>query len=295
MTGPCRIGVVVLDFNQAALTRRCLNSIAAGSVAVEVVLVENGMPTGITSDDYGGLLKLIVLHPGTNAGCAGGRNIGVDFLVVHTASNCIVILDNDAVVPTSFFELLSASPPRVNEVLAPLIYWYGRNTIWSSGGSIQVDGSIQQHADNLWVDSVLVDWAPGACLIFAPETWRTVGCFDAWLNFLFEDIDWCLRVRRGGGTVKVCAELTIEHEAHQTWGGPEGAVRTWFWARNGTVFRARLGISLGDMLRWLLSEMSDLGRDLLAFRGNHVFLRTAGLCAGLFEAMRRGLRLVTRG
>ena len=105
-----RIGLVLLDYDQAEVTRRCLRSVAAGARRPDtVVLVENGAtPVDLSSDELIASLDVTVLRPGRNLGAAGGRNLGVNELLDDTWIDRVALLDNDTVIPSTS----SNAPPR---------------------------------------------------------------------------------------------------------------------------------------------------------------------------------------
>ena len=287
-------GVVVLDFNQGALTTRCLQSLQQSTrEPTLVVLVENG--ARLADDRALDPLRVVRLHPGRNLGCAGGRNFGLDYLANKTDVDRFVVLDNDTVVASDFIEQVAALPLQPLEVAAPVILDFATSQIWSCGGTITADGSIEQLTSLPRTgpsDQAEVDWSPGACLIMSRETWANVGPFDAWLNFLFEDIDWCVRLRRAGGRVVIHRNLHLQHEPHQSLGGYWSPTRVRFWARNGTVFRPTVCVNPGlmDNVGWILNEVLLSLRDLVKAGPAWTLARLSGLAAGLLESSRRRIR-----
>ena len=287
-------GIVVLDFNQGALTTRCLQSLQQGTrEPTLVVLVENG--ARLADDRALDSLRVVRLHPGRNLGCAGGRNFGLDYLANKTDVDRFVVLDNDTVVASDFIEQVADLPLQPLEVAAPVILDFATSQIWSCGGTITADGSINQLTclpHDGPSDRAEVDWSPGACLIMSRHTWGSVGPFDSWLNFLFEDIDWCVRLRRAGGRVVIHRNLQLLHEAHQSLGGYWSPTRVRFWARNGTVFRFTC-VSPGLMAntRWVLNETWLCLRDLFKAGPAWSAARLSGLADGLHESYRRRMRI----
>jgi GT2 family glycosyltransferase len=289
------VGVVILDFDQQILTLRCLRSVATGArIPTLIVLVENGHQRL----DLGGHpdlahLQIIVLHPGSNLGCSGGRNLGLDFMLRNTAIPMFVVLDNDAVVPPDFIERISVMKLPELQVAAPIISNLSDRAIWSCGGRTLPDGRVEQLRTRSTLDgrAAHVDWAPGACLVMARETWQQVGTFDPWMRFMFEDIEWCQRVRDAGGEIVVHPSLTLLHDANQSLGGMRSAKRTRLWARNGTVFRASvLRVRTGSIIVWVAGELLEAVRDFGVGHWSRSGARLSGLSAGIVEALRRTYR-----
>lgn len=287
------VGVVLLDLNQSETTVRCLESLAAGTVCPStVVLVENGdrYVSREELDELRQTLDIVVLRPTENLGCAGGRNLGLNYLAANTGVSTCMILDNDTVVPESFIATIEETPFDDHEVVAPVIENLNDETVWSSGGAVEPDGTIDQFtcAPDADAEPFSVDWSPGACLIMRKDTWEEVGEFDRWMNFLFEDIEWCLRVAEVGGDVVVHPNLVLQHEAHQTLGGKISPARTRYWARNGTVFRLdTLGTDRSVTFEWLSRQLTLALREFATGRLSYSRARFRGVVEGLTESVRR--------
>lgn len=287
------IGIVVLDFNQRKITLRCLLSLVQGNRTPDiVVLVENGdAPFYDWRVEKLINLKIVILRPGQNLGCAGGRNLGLNYLIENTNVTTLIILDNDTVVPCDFIERIAQISLLPLEVVTPVIFDIQTNEVWSCGGTIERDGSIQQHTSQLkgiYQDIQTVDWGPGACLIMNRQTWGIVGQFDKWMNFLFEDIEWCFRVKKLGGRLIMHNGLHLHHEANQSLGGQWSQARVRLWARNGTLFRlAIIRPGIKASLKWLANETTLAFRDFFLGRISWSIARLIGLFEGLRESVRR--------
>jgi len=286
------IGIALLDYNQTDVTVRCMDSILESETHPEtVVLVENGT-TSIPDHDverFRQELDLVVLRPGKNLGCAGGRNLGLNYLSSNTDVSKYIILDNDTVLPSDFLELVDQLKIDSLEVYAPIVRGLNHDSLWG-GGRLTDSGEpkINRTVPKSDGPGVSVDWAPGACLIFGPDTWDQVGEFDEWMNFYFEDTDWCMRVQQTGGDVIVDPDLHVLHEKHDSLDEKGGMQRTRFWARNGAVFRANsleMGVPAlatwsGKQLRLALDE--SLNGDLYKSKA-----RVGGLTEGVVESFAR--------
>src|SRR5947209_13421944 len=140
------IGVVILDFDQETLTQRCLLSLVKGHRLPEmVVIVENGSEMQVDPQGEScGELKVIKLHPGRNLGCAGGRNLGLDYLLKNADLDLLMVLDNDTIVPPDFVEKIHSLLLSRFEVVAPTIFDFATGNIWSCGGRALRNGSVEQ-------------------------------------------------------------------------------------------------------------------------------------------------------
>jgi GT2 family glycosyltransferase len=284
-----RLAVVILDCNQAALTSRCLRSIAAGTSLPDViVVVANSVdPTPLYDACRQCGLSPTILAPGTNLGCAGGRNFGLRHVAEQTDCGSFMLLDNDTIVPPDFFASVRQLSLPPLEVAAPLIRDLATGAVWSGGGSAQATGHVEQLAYAPEVSPHVVDWAPGACIIMGRPTWAMVGPFDPVLDFLFEDVEWCHRLRSLGGVIRVHSHLQIFHEAHQSLGGSGSPRRLHLMARNGTVYLVSvLQVSRSATMRWIFWQLRLAARDVVARRFRCSAARVTGLSSGVLEAAR---------
>jgi GT2 family glycosyltransferase len=289
-----RIGLVLLDYDQAEVTRRCLRSVAAGARQPDrVILVENGSsPVEIDSDELIASLDLTVLRPGRNLGAAGGRNLGVNELLEDTGVDRVALLDNDTVIPPDFFERAAEIEMDPLEIVAPLVLDHETGRVIYAGGDYdrhQVPRVISSWPEGS-SERTEVDWAPTAALLLTRETWLRVGGFDAWYEFLWEDVEWCQRALEAGAVIHAEPRLRAMHEAHQSSGGAFSRERVRHWSRNGTVFlfeSRRAGWR--DRLAWFGLELRRVVREYRAGWSPTARGRLRGLAEGIGEVTRRRL------
>ena len=135
-----------------------------------------------------------------------------------------------------------------------------------------------------------VDWAPTAALLLTRETWLRVGNFDAWYEFLWEDVEWCHRALEAGAVIHTEPKLRALHEAHQSTGGAFSGERVRRWSRNGTVFLFdSLHVGWVDGLAWFRLELRRVLAEYRAGWRPTAKGRLRGLLQGIGEVTRRRL------
>lgn len=74
-------------------------------------------------------------------------------------------------------------------------------------------------------DQFDVGWVPGTAIIVRSDALGRAGLLREDLFMYGEDLEWCVRVRRAGGRVGVCADTTFTHadsaSANRSWGQDE--------------------------------------------------------------------------
>lgn len=107
------IGLVTVNFNSSAYTRKLLASLVANSLKVNsVVIVDNDssdMEFSILEAavfEYSALLNITLIRSESNLGYFGGLNLGLSKLDLYLLDG-VVICNNDLSFPPNFFEYLS--------------------------------------------------------------------------------------------------------------------------------------------------------------------------------------------
>lgn len=291
---PHSTGLVLLDYDQAPITQRCLRSVAEGTRRPdEIALVENGRQNVDLSDEGLADLGVQVLRPGSNIGAAAGRNLAIDHLIQETDIERLVLLDNDTIVPSDLFELAAEMELASLEIAAPLVFDKETDEVIYAGG--RYDRHHVAEVIDEWPEGEserrAVDWAPTAALVFTGEVWLRVGGFDPWYGFLWEDVEWCHRARALGVLIRVEPRLRVVHEPHQSIGGAFSPERVRQYSRNGTVFlfdAARVGWR--SRLSWFGTELGRVIREWREGWRPTAMGRLRGLAQGVSEVARRRLR-----
>jgi O-antigen biosynthesis protein len=213
MTG---CSIVIPVHNRSAITERCLDAIVASPADArsEIVVVDDASTDSTPS--------MLALHPADvrvvrherNAGFAASCNDGV----AAAAGEWIVLLNNDTIPEPGWLSTLidyASAHERVGVVGAKLLF--PDRTI-QHAGIVFARALTAQHiylgfpADHPAVErSREFQAVTGACMLIRRELFVGLGGFDpAFLNG-YEDLDFCLRLRKSGYEVHYCHESVLYH------------------------------------------------------------------------------------
>lgn len=220
---PPEATVVVPVYEQAALTRRCLEALAGTDAGAdfELVVVDNGSTdaTPALLDTLGG--DVTVVRNETNLGFARACNQGARL----ARSPVVVLLNNDTEVRAGWLRaLLDALDrhPDAGAVGARLVYPDGR--LQHTGISLvpdpaneALDGTLRTDNPGPW--ALDVPAVSGACMAVRSELFAALGGFDEGYWNGNEDVDLCLRLREAGWAVLLEPAATVVH--HESASGPE--------------------------------------------------------------------------
>ncbi len=223
-----RVKFLILNWNNPNDTLFCIQSLLDAGIALgSIILIDNG-----SIDDSANIIRqtfsdIQIIETGENLGYAGGNNLGIE-LALKQGAEYICVLNNDLVVSANFLLPLISILDDNNEigVTTPLVANLpddGR--VWTLGADIDgYSGDVTRIAagENLemWKEKqpFVVDCATGAALVVKSEVFEECGLFDETFFLYYEEIDWCLRIRKFGYLVYAVPSSVVWHKTSSTLG-----------------------------------------------------------------------------
>ncbi len=207
------IGVVIVHFGPAELTFQTIASVLDDSSAVqrEVVVVDNGgnLPQAAVP------AAVKVIPSPDNPGYGAGLNRGVRFLEEQPVCRGYLCLNNDVVLFPGYLDAANAALARddVGAAGGPTYEDVGRQRIWYAGGSVNYMLGAVRHdlAPGDVTRRRAVGFIPGAAMAISARAWNQVGGFDERFFLYHEDLDLCLRLRRGGWRLEFEPDMQAVH------------------------------------------------------------------------------------
>jgi GT2 family glycosyltransferase len=231
------VSIVILNYNTCEHLRRCVAALAedhstsaAGQwLHTETIVVDNASSDGSADMVAAEFPSVQLIRAPHNGGFAYGNNLAL----TRARGDAILILNPDTLVPSgglgAMLRLLEAHPeagivgpkllkPDGSMHLAcrrsfptPSIAFYRL-----SGLSRLFAGSPRFGRYNLtFVDPDLpieVDSVCGACLLVRRSVIDRIGLLDERFFMYGEDLDWCLRAREAGWTVRYEPSVVVHHQ-----------------------------------------------------------------------------------
>jgi GT2 family glycosyltransferase len=207
MTDPPKISFVLVNLNQEAHTRACIQSLQALQYPnVEIILVDNCSSDGSGTRLAAEFPAVSFIPSSVNLGFAEGNNVGIR-LALERHADYVVLLNNDTVVDPGMVGLLleAALHDASIGVQSCKIYFAAeRETFWYAGGTLHVYNATglhpAMHAKDQGQCDVIRDtgFATGCMMFLSRKGLETVGLLDKNYFIYLEDADWCVRARKAG-------------------------------------------------------------------------------------------------
>ncbi len=237
------VGIIVVNWNGADQSRRCLRSLEALDYPnYRVCLVDNG-----SSDGGAGVLahefpEVAMLSLAVNRGYAGGCNAGIAW-AKQARMHYIWLLNNDTTVDEESLHALvtwAEDPQRFGQasILAPKILTSAaRDRVWSAGGGsrwpwLKLEYFGLGEPDEAHETPRKLTWATGCALFFSLEVIDIVGPLDERYFLYLEDVDWCLRARRRGIPIWFVPTARLWHDVSPSVGSLDERILRYYATRN---------------------------------------------------------------
>jgi GT2 family glycosyltransferase len=271
-----RTTVVLLNWNSNEMTAECIRSLLAMDGAdFEILVVDNGSTDGSVEMLTQEFPQITVLPQVHNLGFAAGCNVGMRHALA-TDAEYVLLLNNDTLVAPDFMrEMLAviASDPRAGAV-CPKIYFADQpNLLWYAGAEFSLWTSRfkirgWRQIDRRQFDQNLeITQGTGCAMLVRCSALRNVGLLDEQFWAYAEDLDWSLRLLKGGYRLAFAPKARLWHCCGATsvraMGSGSQAIRQFYSTRN-MIFVAR------KHLRWWQMPTYFLGFFL-----NHIAFYTA--------------------
>ncbi|MDZ7638846.1 MAG: glycosyltransferase family 2 protein [Bryobacterales bacterium] len=298
------LGVVIVTYNSAHVLSACLRSLARYDLPV--VVVDNG------SDDetlaIGAEFGVTLLPNGTNEGFAAATNQGIALL----DRPYVLLLNPDVALLASPIELLDAfRGARVAAVSATLLgedgqpqfrFQYRRfprpltliaenlgvNRLWPANAL----NRRYRYADGQWEQATMVEQPAGAFLLLRRSAWEELGGFDErFWPLWFEDVDFCLRLRRNGYEVWHIPRKAGVHVGGHSIHRLDPEIRQLYWYRSLLQYSAKHFPGFWVRMIGLSVLLGAMGKALLRVSCS----RRRSVSSGVQPLMALGLEAALHG
>ncbi|WP_268992374.1 glycosyltransferase [Bacillus subtilis] len=216
-----KTSIIVLTYNQLALTKQCLESIwkHTNNDCIEVIVIDNGSHDG-TRDYLKQITSIKAIFNKTNEGFAKACNQGLE---VASGDN-ILFLNNDTIVTNQWLEpmiKLLYQDDKIGMVGPVSNYVSGPQQVPVNYTNVEeIEDFSRLYCLQQRGRSKAVLRLVGFCLLVKKKVLDEVGGFDErFVGGSFEDDDLSLRVLQAGYQLKIALDSFVHHHGHATFTG----------------------------------------------------------------------------
>ncbi|MFN0207241.1 MAG: glycosyltransferase family 2 protein [Planctomycetota bacterium] len=258
-----KVAAIVINWNAAADTRRCVESLLASAEKLQILIVDNGSADGSREILAKEFPKIARLDLPRNTGFCGGANAGARHAIRELGANALLFLNNDAWVERGFLAPLAAELESNTNVgcAGPKVYFGdGSRRIWSAGGKIRFRENVSELIGFNKTDSRIpaepfdCDYIPGCALLIRSELFQALGGFDESYFAYMEDVDFGVRAARKGYKNRVVPASVVYHQPSSSSGGGYSRARKYANALNSVHFLR----TNGKMQHWAAFWIFDI-------------------------------------
>ena len=220
------LSIIIVSYKGYKRLAQCLDSLATFSgknLSAEVIVVNNCCGDNEFNNLLGKYPAFRPVENAINGGYGNGCNLGAS---VATGS-FFLILNPDTVVTEhaldKLVDFLSSNPAitavsckQVKETGKESIAWgpfpdYQNLTgimraLFSTGSKSQM-----KRKEGFPSEIFFPDWISGSAILIRKADYEKLNGFDEDFWMYLEDVDLCRRIRRLGGEIAFCSNITIEH------------------------------------------------------------------------------------
>lgn len=312
------VGAVVVHYQNADDTERCLESLfAAGPRPRVIVVVDNSPGDGSLERLEGWALRtgarcrkvpaephaaaavaslarqgddtIAVFVPSpANRGFAAGVNLGWHVLRGVPGIVYLLLLNNDATVARNFLtpllEALRANP-RGGLAAATIRLVPPRDGIWFAGGELVWSQCRGRHLHQPSGTVREITFCTGCCALVRMETMEMVAGMPECYFLYLEDTEFSLRIRRAGRALLYAPESTVFHQGSASAGARRTSAQSSFLAARNRCWFARRNLATWQQAiavpRVVLDEVGRAAGAGVRGRWDVSWAIVRGLFAGL--------------
>ncbi len=239
------------------------------------------------------MLKPVFSALEKNVGFGGANNKGTEYGLQHGA-NLVLLLNNDTIVRSDTLEVLvhtAETEPKAGIIGAKIYYYDKPNTIWYSGGKLDIHRALGTHpkmgeednaSQNKCVDT---DFVTGCCLLTRREVIERIGMLDYNYFIYLEDADYSVRAKKAGYSVIYQPAAVLYHRVSSST-GLDSPSYVYFNLRNKIIFLRKNSTPR----RWILNLLYFIffyGRQLIRLTFKHRNYRAArAALIGIIDGLR---------
>ncbi len=247
MSRGTKISFIIVNYNGLEDSCELIESIYAHipmSLGYEIILIDNGSRKDESIHVNEKFPSVYVVRSEKNLGFAGGNNLGIKI----SSGDYLFLINNDAFLfDDSILKLVDfMDKNRKAAAASPKIYFPGEPKVIQYAGFTPMSRITLRNRsigrgemDNGSYDSESQTFAThGAAMIVRREVVDRIGYMPEIFFLYYEEIDWCMNMKRQGYELWYVPSSSIVHKESRTT-GEDSPLKRYYMTRNRLLFARR--------------------------------------------------------
>lgn len=213
------IWVIVLAMNNYADTDECIASLQKQAYPnFKILLVDNGSTDDTPNKIRSKFPSVTVIENDQNLGVPAGYNVGFRYSLDHGADHVFMINNDTTVDPHMLDYLVTAAEQPNAGVLHPIVYYYAQpEQVWVSGAKYRPFPPAVVFEKRIFDKAYTeLSHAISCGLLITKETLNKIGLFDENFRYLWDDLEFSVRVRKSGLRILQVPKAKMWHKISRT-------------------------------------------------------------------------------
>ena len=217
-----KVSIIILSYNHPQLTEKCIKSVYERSFYpnMEVIVVDNGSDEKTIEqlEDLQKRYAFVLIRNGRNLGFSKGNNIGTR----RATGEFLVLLNNDTIVVPGWLQRLvyHAKGKKVG-LVGPVTNNIGNemkiSIQYDDKDIYDLENAASSYVYGHWSETIARDRIAAFCWLMPKKVYNAIGGLDEQFGqALFEDDDYCMRVKQAGYEILGAEDVFVHHFGSQS-------------------------------------------------------------------------------
>ena len=214
------VAIIIVTYNKIDFVLTLLKQLTDYAYPnTTVFVVDNNSRDGTPAVIRSQFPQINLIETGANLGGTGGFNHGLKAVLKHGSFKYVWLLDNDVEIKPGALEvLIETLEKRPDAAVAGshIMQLDNPHVTNEIGAYVDLAGGrllLNQHGTREWMHSreiYEVDYVAACSMLVRANVLKQVGLLDDFFIH-YDDVDWCLRIKKQGHKVLACAASRIMH------------------------------------------------------------------------------------
>ncbi len=248
-----KVSIVILNWNQWAITAQCLHSLALLDYPdFNVILVDNASDSPPPAEITSILPGTVLIRNQSNSGFGKGNNPGIR-RAMEDGAEFVWLLNNDtAVMPDTLRMLVSkmSESEKTGAVGTEILDFDNKTVLVCGGGKVNMR---RFYTCNLRAATSggTPDYLTAASVLLRSEALKQTGLFDENFFMYWEDVDLCFRLKQNGWTLAVADGAKI---LHMEGSSSESIAKDYYAFRSVIYFASKYSEHYASAVFWIVFD-----------------------------------------